>query len=253
MAILHSSCRVTSWLGWAAPLAPLPPLAPQVPQDYLADNWPVRLSALSPDGAQLALCGARGVCLYNDRTKRWRVFGDVTQERLVRCVGLLWFGPDVLVVFNSPTSSADDDAHAHAQHTADSAMRGHAQRTGAAHASVPGAAGAAGVQTAYHILLFPKSHLDQASMLLGPDAGPTLLPACPVAVDLKHTQYTAARPAPCRRSHATHELLASPCLQRARVGGGGGGGPHPPSFRIPAHCYRQSDSTAASSACGGEH
>lgn len=51
------------------------------PAAYLADNWPLRHAALSADGTDVAVAGARGLALYNRRSARWRLFGDVSQER----------------------------------------------------------------------------------------------------------------------------------------------------------------------------
>lgn len=37
--------------------------------------------ALSPSGQHLALAGQRGLALYSRATRKWRLFGNVQQER----------------------------------------------------------------------------------------------------------------------------------------------------------------------------
>jgi hypothetical protein len=71
-------------------------------QAYIADNWPVLHVAASDDGADIAVAGRKGVALYNLRSRRWRVFGDVSQERAVRCVGLTWMRRAVVVANQKP-------------------------------------------------------------------------------------------------------------------------------------------------------
>lgn len=52
----------------------------------------------------LAVAGLHGLILYDIRLKRWRVFGDVTQEQKIQCKGLLWLGK-IVVVCNYVDSS----------------------------------------------------------------------------------------------------------------------------------------------------
>ncbi|CAI7744404.1 unnamed protein product, partial [Closterium sp. NIES-53] len=68
-----------------------------IPQTYMGVNWPVRHVAASDDGSYLAVAGRRGVILHNLRSNKWRVFGDVMQERAVKCEGLLWVGKMIIV------------------------------------------------------------------------------------------------------------------------------------------------------------
>jgi len=51
------------------------------PAAYLAGNWPLRHAALSADGGDLAVAGSCGLALFGRRSGRWRLFGDVSQER----------------------------------------------------------------------------------------------------------------------------------------------------------------------------
>eukprot|EP00850_Spirogloea_muscicola_P003181 SM000012S25443 [mRNA] locus=s12:1087565:1095716:- [translate_table: standard] len=68
-----------------------------IPQTYMRSNWPVRHVAANDDGSYLAIAGQRGLILYNLRHKRWRVFGDVSQERALKCMGLLWLGRIIVI------------------------------------------------------------------------------------------------------------------------------------------------------------
>ncbi|EEC74137.1 hypothetical protein OsI_09207 [Oryza sativa Indica Group] len=68
-----------------------------VPASYISQNWPVLHVVASNDGMYLAVAGSHGLVLYDLRNKRWRVFGDVTQEQKIQCKGLLWLGKIVIV------------------------------------------------------------------------------------------------------------------------------------------------------------
>ncbi|XP_008785301.1 guanine nucleotide exchange factor subunit RIC1-like isoform X2 [Phoenix dactylifera] len=75
-----------------------------LPVSYISQNWPVLHVVASKDGMYLAVAGLHGLILYDLRYKRWRVFGDVTQEQKIECKGLLWLGK-VIVVCNYNDSS----------------------------------------------------------------------------------------------------------------------------------------------------
>ncbi|PSS24272.1 RAB6A-GEF complex partner protein [Actinidia chinensis var. chinensis] len=68
-----------------------------LPVSYISPNWPVLHVAASKDGMYLALAGLHGLILYDIRLKKWRVFGDITQEQKIQCKGLLWLGKIVVV------------------------------------------------------------------------------------------------------------------------------------------------------------
>ncbi|XP_019449839.1 PREDICTED: RAB6A-GEF complex partner protein 1-like [Lupinus angustifolius] len=68
-----------------------------LPVSYISQNWPVQHVAASKDGMYLAVAGLHGLILYDIRLKKWRVFGDVTQEQKIQCKGLLWLGKIVIV------------------------------------------------------------------------------------------------------------------------------------------------------------
>lgn len=68
-----------------------------LPVSYISQNWPVQHVAASKDGMYLAVAGLHGLILYDIRLKKWRVFGDITQEQKIQCKGLLWLGKIVVV------------------------------------------------------------------------------------------------------------------------------------------------------------
>ncbi|XP_038995537.1 LOW QUALITY PROTEIN: guanine nucleotide exchange factor subunit RIC1-like [Hibiscus syriacus] len=75
-----------------------------LPVSYISHNWPVQHVAASKDGMYLAVAGLHGLILYDIRLKKWRVFGDISQEQKIQCKGLLWLGK-IVVVFNYIDSS----------------------------------------------------------------------------------------------------------------------------------------------------
>lgn len=53
--------------------------------------------AASEDGQYLAAAGLHGVILYDVRSKKWRVFGNASEEQQIHCKGLLWLGKIVVI------------------------------------------------------------------------------------------------------------------------------------------------------------
>jgi hypothetical protein len=83
--------------------APLPPA-------YLDAAWPLRLAAASPDGADVAAAGARGLAVFSRAARRWRLFGDALQERALRVRALAWLPGGALAA--AALEGADDAAAA---------------------------------------------------------------------------------------------------------------------------------------------
>ncbi|KAK4788150.1 hypothetical protein SAY86_019469 [Trapa natans] len=75
-----------------------------LPVSYISQNWPVQHVAASKDGTYIAVAGLHGLILYDVRFKKWRFFGDVSQEQKIQCKGLLWLGK-IVVVCNYDDSS----------------------------------------------------------------------------------------------------------------------------------------------------
>ncbi len=76
-----------------------------LPTTYLASNWPLTHAAVSANGLDIAVAGRQGLALYSRQTERWRLFGDVSQERRVNCLVLGWL--DNIVVACSANSPED--------------------------------------------------------------------------------------------------------------------------------------------------
>lgn len=65
----------------------------QAPSAYMAGNWPLRFATLDAKCENLAVAGRTGFALYSFLTRRWKLFGNESQERdFVVAGGLLWFG-----------------------------------------------------------------------------------------------------------------------------------------------------------------
>jgi len=66
-------------------------------KDYIQSNWPVQLVAVNSDLTFVAVAGQRGFAVFHLRSGRWRLFGDVKQERSIQCCALAWVGKLVVV------------------------------------------------------------------------------------------------------------------------------------------------------------
>jgi len=83
-ALPHPSARLPGAAGQASSApqsADLRVIHLRLPAPYLAANWPLSHAALSSDGMDIAVAGRYGLALYSRRTARWRLFGDVSQEK----------------------------------------------------------------------------------------------------------------------------------------------------------------------------
>nr|POE58692.1 guanine nucleotide exchange factor subunit ric1 [Quercus suber] len=52
----------------------------QVPLSYLANQWPIKITALSKDGNYIAVAGRRGLAHYSTTSGRWKTFDDPQAE-----------------------------------------------------------------------------------------------------------------------------------------------------------------------------
>lgn len=64
----------------------------QIPAVYLANQWPVKSAAISPDGKYVAIAGRRGLAHYSMSSGRWRTFDDPANanEFTIRG-GMCWY------------------------------------------------------------------------------------------------------------------------------------------------------------------
>lgn len=69
----------------------------QIPQNYLATQWPIRLSVISPDGRYVAVAGRRGLAHYSVGSGRWKTFDDPGQEASFTVRGGMCWWQHILV------------------------------------------------------------------------------------------------------------------------------------------------------------
>ncbi|KAL0053131.1 hypothetical protein WJX82_001373 [Trebouxia sp. C0006] len=118
----------------------------RIPQQYIAARYPLTHASISSDGMDIAVAGTRGLGLYSRRSSRWRLFGDVSQEREIMVQRLLWLPRVVLVcAYVGATTSS------------------HSPKP----ANLP-----------CQLLLYPRYHLDHSSLL-----AQYPLPQAPIALD----------------------------------------------------------------------
>ncbi|XP_006004695.1 guanine nucleotide exchange factor subunit RIC1 [Latimeria chalumnae] len=74
----------------------------QIHSAYLESNWPIRFSAIDRLGQCVAIAGRFGFAHYSLITRKWKLFGNVTQEQnMVVTGGLAWWNEFiVLACFN---------------------------------------------------------------------------------------------------------------------------------------------------------
>eukprot|EP00037_Helgoeca_nana_P011471 m.103023 g.103023 ORF g.103023 m.103023 type:complete len:1266 (+) comp20854_c0_seq1:272-4069(+) len=70
----------------------------QIPDSYLWANWPIRYVAVDNMGQSIAVAGSHGVAHYSVASRKWRLFGNESQERTLCCTGGLAWWQDLLVV-----------------------------------------------------------------------------------------------------------------------------------------------------------
>jgi hypothetical protein len=122
-----------------------------LPHSYISTNWPVTHAAVSGSGMDMAVAGRRGLALYSrasDRCAReldpllmnlhssvdlwwtwgpigecpsltpwlprWRLFGDVSQERRIACRAVCWLGHSIVVVASGPSTPGSEGASSRA-------------------------------------------------------------------------------------------------------------------------------------------
>ncbi|GMH38535.1 hypothetical protein BSKO_06419 [Bryopsis sp. KO-2023] len=106
-----------------------------VPQHYILENWPIQLVSMSPDGGDIAVAGQQGMAMFSRRSERWRLFGDVGQEKAVQVLSLSWLHK--IVVVCSDTAASRGSSYAVSSK----------------------------LEPECELLLFPRYHLDFGSLL----------------------------------------------------------------------------------------
>lgn len=63
-----------------------------LPTSYAASNWPIRYSAIDSTGNNIAIAGRTGMALYSLISRKWKLFGNETQEKdFVVSGAILWW------------------------------------------------------------------------------------------------------------------------------------------------------------------
>ncbi|NXI59250.1 RIC1 protein, partial [Chloroceryle aenea] len=65
---------------------------------YLESNWPIRFSAIDNLGQNVAVVGKFGFAHYSLLTKKWKLFGNITQEQNMMVTGGLAWWNDFIVL-----------------------------------------------------------------------------------------------------------------------------------------------------------
>ena len=152
-----------------------------LPAAYVNANWPLSYAAISRSGLDIAAACRRGLALYNRKSERWRLFGDISQERRVRAVALGWLDSSVVVcslVQQEGASGSVLGSAAAAAGVPSGPGTGGCGGDGDTEFSceLPSADG--GGKGPCQLLVFPKSHLDFSSLVASYQ-----LPRRPVAMD----------------------------------------------------------------------
>ncbi|XP_031329698.1 guanine nucleotide exchange factor subunit Rich isoform X2 [Photinus pyralis] len=80
-----------------------------IPSTYSATNWPIRYAGIDHDGQNVAIAGRTGLAHYSMLTRRWKLFGNETQEKdFVVTGGILWWRDYVVVGCYSMIDNRDE-------------------------------------------------------------------------------------------------------------------------------------------------
>jgi len=77
-----------------------------IPYAYISSSWPIRYTAVDESASWVAVAGRTGVAHYSTASRKWRLFGNESQERgFIVTGGLLWW-KEFLVIgcFNIATN-----------------------------------------------------------------------------------------------------------------------------------------------------
>ncbi|XP_067278847.1 guanine nucleotide exchange factor subunit RIC1 isoform X1 [Pseudorasbora parva] len=70
----------------------------QIHSTYLETNWPIRFAAIDWSGQCVAVAGRRGFAHYSLYSRKWKLFGNVTQEQNLAVTGGLTWWNDFVVI-----------------------------------------------------------------------------------------------------------------------------------------------------------
>ncbi|XP_070563112.1 guanine nucleotide exchange factor subunit RIC1-like isoform X2 [Ptychodera flava] len=81
----------------------------QLPLGYLSTNWPIKYAAVDRAGHCVAVAGKTGLAHYALFTRRWKLFGNETQEQdMVVNGGLCWWRDFIIVACYNLNESRDE-------------------------------------------------------------------------------------------------------------------------------------------------
>ncbi|XP_037044247.1 guanine nucleotide exchange factor subunit Rich [Bradysia coprophila] len=81
----------------------------QLPIAYLATNWPIRYSAIDASGMNIAVAGRTGLAMYSMALRKWKLFGNETQEKdFIVTGGILWWDDFVIMGCYSLIQQSDE-------------------------------------------------------------------------------------------------------------------------------------------------
>ena len=85
----------------------------QIPFSYLSTNWPVRLASVDKSGQSIAIAGRSGFAHYSILTRKWKLFGNESQEKDFEvCGGIVYYEQFVILsCYNIPESSFEIRAY----------------------------------------------------------------------------------------------------------------------------------------------
>ncbi|XP_041113573.1 guanine nucleotide exchange factor subunit RIC1-like [Polyodon spathula] len=70
----------------------------QIHSTYLESNWPIRFAAIDTLGQCVAVAGRFGFAHYSFFTRKWKLFGNITQEQNMMVTGGLVWWNDFIVI-----------------------------------------------------------------------------------------------------------------------------------------------------------
>ncbi|KAH7723507.1 Protein R06F6.8 a [Aphelenchoides avenae] len=85
----------------------------KIPYEYIGGNWPIRLVGIDNECTKaLAVAGTRGLCFYNFRTAKWRLFRKEAQEKALFLLGGVAVFDDFILAAGCDTDSGSDNIFA---------------------------------------------------------------------------------------------------------------------------------------------
>nr|XP_033781566.1 RAB6A-GEF complex partner protein 1 isoform X2 [Geotrypetes seraphini] len=70
----------------------------QIHSTYLESNWPIRFSTVDKVGQNIAVVGKFGFAHYSLLSKKWKLFGNITQEQsMIVTGGLAWWNEFIIL------------------------------------------------------------------------------------------------------------------------------------------------------------